>query len=136
MNLFALPKGPMEGLPNNHNLMRRIAVTPVGFYFLPPSVEQSNRVIREFKDHLFIRITFADENLSPIINTRDLSSEIWDRIENVLSNGITAANKKFSFLHFSSSQLRECGAWFLHEEKDVSVEKILKWMGFFSILIH
>lgn len=61
-------------------LVARVLVTPTRIVRLPPEVELSNRVLRQYKDHTdrFIRISFGEENsgilhLGPrVANSRDL----------------------------------------------------------------
>ena len=61
----------------------------------------------------FLPVSFVDEELDKLFST-DLSSraqnkktEIYTRILSILNNGVVIGDKKFEFLAFSSSQLRE-----------------------------
>ncbi|PKI46848.1 hypothetical protein CRG98_032786 [Punica granatum] len=96
---------------------------PKRVYFSGPEVNVSNRVLRRYSDYIdnFLRISFVDEDLdkvhSKILSPRGsladsgMRTEIFTRILSTLQNGITIGDKKFEFLAFSSSQLRENSAW-------------------------
>ena len=62
----------------------------------------------------FLRINFADETLQPLFH-HEISGAIATWIKRVLTHGIHFAGGKYVFLAFSSSQLREHGAWFYRE---------------------
>ncbi|CAI9096669.1 OLC1v1032867C1 [Oldenlandia corymbosa var. corymbosa] len=131
--------------------IRRLIITPVKAYCLPPEVELSNRVLRHYRDiaDRFLRVTFMDEGMQTL-NKNVLNyypaSIVWDlnsnnspqrtamfrKVKAILSNGFYLCGRKYSFLAFSANQLRDRSAWFFAEEKDVQVDGILKWMGKFS----
>eukprot|EP00834_Sanchytrium_tribonematis_P004369 NODE_211_length_12764_cov_0.923727.p1 type:complete len:1193 gc:universal NODE_211_length_12764_cov_0.923727:10212-6634(-) len=95
---------------------KRVYITPTRICPQPPDAELSNRIIRQFQKYKdrFIRVTFVDENFGSVLQAR--SDEIFDRMKDLLSNGISVAGHKFVFLAYSNSQLREQGCWIYDEE--------------------
>lgn len=130
----------------SHNgLMRinRVQITPTKIYFCKPEVNVSNRVTRHFAEFIdnFLRVSFVDENLNTL-SSRDLSqwmgrgkpqkhTKIYERILSVLKEGIVIGNKKFDFLAFSSSQLRESSLWMFASTDTLCADGIRKWLGNF-----
>lgn len=57
---------------------------------------------------------------------------LYKRILSILKNGITVGSKKFDFLAFSSSQLRESSAWMFASRNGLSAASIRADMGDFS----
>ncbi|KAJ4972991.1 hypothetical protein NE237_006165 [Protea cynaroides] len=124
--------------------VRRVQITPSKVYFCGPEVNVSNRVLRHYSEHIdnFIRVSFVDESLDNLRST-DLSPRtssateerrtgIYRRILSTLRNGIVIGEKKFDFLAFSSSQLRDNSAWmFAKTEGGITAAVIRKWMGDF-----
>ncbi|KAF8035866.1 hypothetical protein BT93_C1786 [Corymbia citriodora subsp. variegata] len=130
--------------------IRRLIVTPTKAHCLPPEVELSNRVLRKYKDAAdrFLRVTFMDEGLEtmnanvlnyyipPIL--KDIKSvsysqktKIFKRVRMIMADGFYLCGRKYSFLAFSSNQLRDRSAWFFAEDKEINVNKIRAWMGKF-----
>ncbi|XP_010275353.1 PREDICTED: probable RNA-dependent RNA polymerase 1 [Nelumbo nucifera] len=138
------PKLPSISLDDGLVYVRRIQITPCKVYFCGPEVIVSNRVLREYSRYIdnFIRISFVDEDLDKIHST-DISprtsfanekghTEIYDRILSTLKNGIVIGDKKFDFLAFSSSQLRDNSAWMFASSNGYTAASIRQWMGDFS----
>ncbi|GLT28650.1 hypothetical protein SLA2020_035660 [Shorea laevis] len=144
--LFKSPKQP-----DNVVEFRRLAITPTKAYCLPPEVVISNRVLRKYKEvsDRFLRVTFMDEGMqtmnanvltyyvAPIV--RDLTSNffpqktrVFERIKSILSNGFYVCGRQYTFLAFSSNQLRDRSAWFFAEDGKVTVQGIVAWMGKFD----
>jgi RNA-dependent RNA polymerase len=94
-------------------LIRKVIVTPTRILCMPATVELGNRVLRHFHQHgdRFLRVTFADENLSKYLDGPKVANEVLARIGVILRDGITMFNRTFDFLAFSSSQLREHSCW-------------------------
>ncbi|KAG6507451.1 probable RNA-dependent RNA polymerase SHL2 [Zingiber officinale] len=139
--------------PSNETVeVRRLAITPTKAYCLPAEVELSNRVLRKYKEvaDRFLRVTFMDEgmqqlnnnvlnyNVAPIV--RDITSSSFPqkttafrRVNQILTNGFQLCGRKYSFLAFSSNQLRDRSAWFFAEVPNtITVSNIRNWMGKFS----
>ncbi|KDP38635.1 hypothetical protein JCGZ_03988 [Jatropha curcas] len=131
--------------------IRRLAITPTRAYCLPPEIELSNRVLRKYKNFAdrFLRVTFMDEGLQTInANTltyyvapivRDITStsfsqktRIFKRVKSILTDGFYLCGRRYSFLAFSSNQLRDRSAWFFAEDGKIRVDQIRKWMGKFT----
>lgn len=122
--------------------VRRVQVTPSRVYFFGPEVNVSNRVTREYAEYIddFLRVNFVDENWNRLYST-DLSqgmpnsvqirTKVYKRILTVLTEGIAIGNKKFEFLAFSTSQLRESSVWMFASNDRVTADSIRKWMGDF-----
>ncbi|GKV13304.1 hypothetical protein SLEP1_g24332 [Rubroshorea leprosula] len=137
------PNSPAISLGDGLVYVRRVQITPSKVYFCGPEVNVSNRVLRNYSDDIdnFLRITFLDEDLDKIHST-DLSprtstngdrrTEIYKRILSILQNyGIVIGDKKFEFLAFSSSQLRENSAWMFASRDGLTAADIRAWMGNF-----
>jgi RNA-dependent RNA polymerase len=103
----------------------------------------SNRVLRHYRQDIenFLRVSFLDEELGKMFST-DLSprtpfsseerrTQIYMRILSVLRDGIVIGNKKFDFLAFSSSQLRDNSAWMFASRDGFTAADIRIWMGDF-----
>uniref|UniRef100_A0A0D9VKR2 RNA-dependent RNA polymerase n=1 Tax=Leersia perrieri TaxID=77586 RepID=A0A0D9VKR2_9ORYZ len=121
----------------------RVQVTPAKVYFYGPEINVSNRVVRNFSADIenFLRISFVDEDCEKLRAT-DLSprsasghdakrTALYNRVLSVLSDGITIGDKKFEFLAFSSSQLRDNSAWMFASRQGLTASNIRKWMGDF-----
>ncbi|KAL9265309.1 RNA-dependent RNA polymerase 1-like protein [Drosera capensis] len=115
--------------------VRRVQVTPCRVYFSGPEVNVSNRVLRNYPDDIdnFLRVSFVDEDLhSRSIGVVRKQTEIYERIISTLKNGIVIGDKKFEFLAFSSSQLREISLWLFARRPGLCADDIRGRMGDFS----
>uniref|UniRef100_A0A7N0TG81 RNA-dependent RNA polymerase n=1 Tax=Kalanchoe fedtschenkoi TaxID=63787 RepID=A0A7N0TG81_KALFE len=120
--------------------IRRVQITPTKVYFCGPEINVSNRVLRHYRDDTdnFLRVNFIDEDWDKMHST-DLSprssaaarTKIYSRILNVLREGIVIGDKKFEFLAFSSSQLRDNSTWMFASRPGLDAGCIRKWMGDF-----
>ncbi|CAB5369535.1 unnamed protein product [Rhizophagus irregularis] len=126
-------------VPNHCAMMRKVVVTPTTMYMLPPTMETSNRVIRnyEYKKDNFLRVHFSDEASNPIGSSSGnfndtFNDALYNRIYYTLNNGIKIGNVHYEFLAFSSSQLRDHSCWFFASTEDLTANNIRKWMGDFS----
>ncbi|KAL8218556.1 hypothetical protein R6Q57_021929 [Mikania cordata] len=136
-------RSPTISLDTGLVYVRRVQVTPSKVYFWGPEVNVSNRVLRHYANHIdnFLRVSFADEELGKLYST-DLSPKvrqngesrttIYRRILSILRDGIVIGNKKFEFLAFSSSQLRDNSTWMFASTGNLNAAEIRKWMGDFS----
>ncbi|KAM7488843.1 hypothetical protein LguiB_026327 [Lonicera macranthoides] len=130
------PRSPAIALDDGLVYIRRVQVTPCKVYFCSPEVNMSNRVLRHYSDDIdnFLRISFVDEELGKMYSTDLLprtTTGICSRILSVLRHGIVIGNKKFDFLAFSSSQLRENSAWMFASRPGLTAADIRAWMGDF-----
>ncbi|XP_074287131.1 RNA-dependent RNA polymerase 6 [Silene latifolia] len=131
--------------------VRRIIITPTKAYCLPPEIELSNRVLREY-NHVsdrFLRVTFMDEGLQ-MLNSSVLScygapilkiitknsflqrTLVFNRVKSILRDDFYLCGRKYTFLAFSANQLRDRSAWFFAEDQNLTVFKIRSWMGKFT----
>ena len=59
-------------------------------------------------------------------------SKMYERIKNILINGVNVCDRNYQFLAFSSSQLREHSCWmFAAPDDNCTVDTIREWMGDF-----
>ncbi|KAJ9708546.1 hypothetical protein PVL29_000538 [Vitis rotundifolia] len=122
--------------------VRRVQITPCKVYFCGPEVNVSNRVLRNYPEDIdnFLRVSFLDENLekihstviSPRMSNEGRRTGVYRRILSILQNGIVIGDKKFDFLAFSSSQLRDNSAWMFASRPGLTAADIRSWMGDFS----
>ncbi|GBC04988.1 hypothetical protein RclHR1_00060001 [Rhizophagus clarus] len=126
-------------IPDYCVMMRKIIVTPTTMYMLPPNMETSNRVIRNFKEKKdrFLRVHFADEGSTKIGASSGDENEshndaLYNRIFRTLLEGIKIGDTHYEFLAFSSSQLRDHSCWFFASTNDLTADNIRDWMGNFS----
>ena len=95
-----------------------VTFTPTRMVLEGPYATQSNRVIREYKgyeDH-FIRVDFRDENRLQYRWDREVdgSSFVRERVGTTLKHGFVLAGRRFEFLAYSNSALREHAVWFMN----------------------
>jgi RNA-dependent RNA polymerase len=109
-------------LPPSLVSIRRLEVTPSTILCLGPETAVANRVTRKLAggDRL-LRVTFRDEGggqlASKALQSEDgknTRSDLYYRIEAFLRDGFKLGNRRYSFLAFSTSQIREQAVWFLH----------------------
>nr|APO15852.1 RNA-dependent RNA polymerase 6 [Sesuvium portulacastrum] len=134
--------------------VRRLIITPTKAYCLPPEVELSNRVLRQYKhvSDRFLRVTFMDEGMqmlnsnvlsyyaSPIVkmitsNSYLQRTSVFKRVNSILKHGFYLCGRMYTFLAFSSNQLRDRSAWFFAEDKNdrnLTANNIRNWMGKFK----
>ncbi|OAY29319.1 RNA-dependent RNA polymerase 1 [Manihot esculenta] len=136
-------KSPSISLDSGLVYVRRVQITPCKVYFCGPEVNVSNRVLRHYPEYIsnFLRVSFVDEDLEKIHSTdlsprsssenEDRRTLIYKRILSTLQNGIVIGKKKFEFLAFSSSQLRENSCWMFASRYGLTAADIRDWMGNF-----
>lgn len=98
-------------------LIHKATVTPTGTFLEGPEPETKNRVLRKYdgRTDFFLRVSFVDEDAARLQFDRNVSlDEIYhQRFKGVLSAFIEVAGRKFEFLGFSHSSLREQTCWFM-----------------------
>ncbi|KAH6697067.1 RNA dependent RNA polymerase [Plectosphaerella plurivora] len=128
---------PKVNVPHYCAIIRKALITPTTIYYSSPSMEASNRILRQFS-HLqdrFLRVQFIDElHLGRLksMNTVDQDHYLFRRVFHTLVNGIRVGDRHFKFLAFGNSQIRECGAYFFSETGDTTCKSIRSWMGDFD----
>ncbi|KAI0671718.1 RdRP-domain-containing protein [Trametes maxima] len=92
-------------------------VTPTKVLLRGPFETQSNRVVRKYHDYRenFMRIEFREETGMPLRWPKEVSGRllIEQRFGDVLKKGLVIAGRRFRFLGYSNSGLREHTAWFM-----------------------
>ncbi|EKM55297.1 uncharacterized protein PHACADRAFT_173398 [Phanerochaete carnosa HHB-10118-sp] len=132
-------------LSSGNFMCHHVTITPTRMLLEGPYVIQSNRVIRQYRgyeDH-FIRIDFRDEDRLQYRWDRDTDGKslLENRVGGLLKGGFSLATRKFEFLAYSSSALREHAVWFVnpfyHQEKGwIDAEYIRSSLGDFSAVIN
>jgi hypothetical protein len=94
-----------------------VTITPTGQLLGGPIPETSNRVLRWYSDyqHHFLRVDFSEEDGNNIRLDREVDNAtfVQERFGSVLKNGIKVAGRRFEFLAYSQSALREHAVWFI-----------------------
>ena len=55
-------------------------------------------------------------------------TKIFSRVKDILTKGFYLCGQQYSFLAFSSNQLRDQSTWFFAEDRELGVSCIHKWM--------
>ena len=138
-----IPEMPAIALDDGLVYVHRVQITPTKVYFCGPEINLSNRVLRNFPNEIdnFLRVSFVDEDsdrlfsahLAPRASSANgkRRTRLYNRILSILRNGIVIGDKKFEFLAFSSSQLREGSVWMFASRDGLTAEDIRNWMGDF-----
>ncbi|RDY14110.1 RNA-dependent RNA polymerase 1, partial [Mucuna pruriens] len=138
-----LPVSSAISLVDGLVYVHRIQVTPSKIYFCGPEVNLSNRVLRNYPQDIdnFLRVSFVDEDMDrlhsadlvPHTSSIDVDREtkLHERVLSTLKNGIAIGDKKFEFLAFSPSQLRDNSVWMFASRTGLTASDIRKWMGEF-----
>ncbi|KAG7371402.1 RNA-dependent RNA polymerase [Nitzschia inconspicua] len=111
------------GLPIPEHCVRvpRMLLSPCQKRIIEVGTEMSNRVIRKFTKefHLkpcsFLRLQVGDETGEPLFD--DLSPSVHAHITSAVLNGIEVNGRKYRFLAYSSSQLKESSLWMVDSTK-------------------
>jgi RNA-dependent RNA polymerase len=119
--------------PNHCTIVRSATITPTMVYFNSPAVEISNRVIRGLTQHTdrFLRVRFSEElDYGQIMSSHGQRNDsVYDRIRQILRNGIVLGDRTYEFLAFGNSQFRERGAYFFAPTVDYSCQRIRDELG-------
>ncbi|CDO73610.1 hypothetical protein BN946_scf185014.g80 [Trametes cinnabarina] len=121
-----------------------VTFTPTRVILEGPYVSVSNRVIRQFtgyEDH-FIRVDFRDEDRLQYRWAREVDGTtlLTERVGGILKNGFELGGRRYEFLAYSSSALREHAVWFMspfhHPTRGhVTAQSIRDSLGDFSNVI-
>ncbi|KAD2804274.1 hypothetical protein E3N88_37651 [Mikania micrantha] len=136
-------RSPAISLDSGLVYVRRVQITPTKVFFCGPEVNVSNRVLRHYADYIdnFLRVSFLDEELVKLYSTElsprvglngESKTGIYRRILSILRDGIVIGDKKFEFLAFSSSQLKDSSTWMFASTGELNAAAIRNWMGDFS----
>ena len=143
MEIFKLdvPKSSLsKRIPQYCVYSRTANVTPSTMYFGSRTVETSNRIVRQYKEHQdrFLRVRFSDERYDgKIHSTHDnTQAAVFARVFRCLKNGISIGDRHFEFLAFGNSQFREHSAYFFASEPLLKANHIRAWMGDFTDIFN
>lgn len=133
-----LPTKPAEDLFE----CLHVVVTPTRLRFVGPFMEGTNRIVRRYAAHTdsFLRVSFEDETRTKYRFDHDVDgrSFILERVGSILRKGLTVGGRKFEFLAYSQSALKEHAVWFLspfHDEKEsrrIDARTIIEDIGSFD----
>lgn len=137
--------GLAKPLPKNCVSVAKVIVSPSRILLMAPEVMMVNRVVRRFGPDYALRCVFRDDNLGRLairdfsVNNIDhMSNIVTEGIYNTLRNGIQVADRLYSFLGWSNSQMRDQGCYLYAPRVDPitgkmtgTVEDIRIWMGDF-----
>ncbi|KAI0033364.1 RNA dependent RNA polymerase-domain-containing protein [Vararia minispora EC-137] len=110
-----------------------VTITPTSIALEGPFPEQSNRVIRTYpkeKHECFLRVCFLDEDRLHYRFDREVDGKgfLEERVGKVLHNGLEIAGRRFKFLAYSQSALKEHAVWFVkpfsYEDKHSTTHSI------------
>ncbi|KAF8321798.1 RdRP-domain-containing protein [Clavulina sp. PMI_390] len=120
-------------------------VTPTSIIPRGPYPDQSNRVLRRYhaNNDSFIRVNFSDEARLEFRFERGIDGEkfVRDRVGTLLKNGISVAGRRFDFLGYSNSALKEHAVWFVTpfidaEGRHVTADIVRAGLGNFDQVIR
>lgn len=142
MSLFedkdALGYHPKLKLPNYCAYTRKATITPTTIYYSSPTVETTNRVLRQYiklYGDRFLRVQFTDEKQMGAIQScsdKARNDALYNRVLFTLKNGIRLGNRHYQFLAFGNSQFRQNGAYFFCPTEHITCDAIRNWMGDFT----
>ena len=97
-------------------LSYHLIITPSDRILEGPLPDQTNSVLRRFGNHdCFLRVSFNDENRSKLRRDMGLSITqlLKSRCHNMLTNGFQLVGRKYEFLGYSMSGLKDHSVWFV-----------------------
>ncbi|KAI0348632.1 RdRP-domain-containing protein [Trametopsis cervina] len=118
-----------------------VTCTPTTFRLDGPYPERSNRIVRQYASHqdCFLRVSFVDETDLQYRFDRDVDgrSFIQRRVGGILRSGLEIAGRRFEFLAYSQSALKEHAVWFVMEFRTrdgtiVNAQSIIAGLGRFD----
>eukprot|EP00961_Rhodomonas_salina_P236777 3200310-Rhodomonas_salina.1 len=79
----------------------------------------------------FLRVAFGDEDGGRFLRGDTSSKVLCERMEQIPRDGININGRRYEFLGYSSSQLKELGMWFVHFDRarQWNVKKVWQWIG-------
>lgn len=136
------PRDP-DSLPERHIpahcfSVPRIHITPLKQRIVGFEVEMSNRVIRRFVEEesfcreSFLRLQVCDEDGRKLFHN-DLSNSVVSKLKSTILSGVVLNGRRYMFLAFSSSQLKECSVWMVCPEGAWTIMRMRHSLGDFSM---
>jgi len=123
-----------QTIPSHCVSIPKILITPTRVFTVGFETETSNRAIQLFHNvhgislESFARVQVLDEDMSSIF-PRDIASSIETRFRQLLNRGIDVAGKHFTFLAYSSSQLKEASVWMVSLPDNNTVVQLRSELG-------
>jgi RNA-dependent RNA polymerase len=71
-------------------------------------------------------------NKIPSSVNRTQLDELYSRIFRILKDGIMVGGRRFEFLAFGNSQLRDHGCYMFQSDDNLTADMIREWMGIFD----
>jgi RNA-dependent RNA polymerase len=110
---------PQSGVYLSYHLI----ITPTRHILEGPFPDRSNSVLRRYgHQECFLRVSFQDENRAKLRRARDpdylVTQLLRTRYRPILLNGCRVAGRKFQFLGYSMSGLKEHSVWFMTPFQD------------------
>lgn len=122
-------------IPPKTKRICQLVITPTRLVFFPSEINFENRIIRKYDADYALRVSFRDDDygkLSYRSNTMD-DNFVKEVLSDPVLKGITVGPKRFEFLGWSNSQLRDHGVFMYAEDKNGNTaESIRSWMGNFT----
>lgn len=120
-------------IPSYCTLLRSVTITPSHVYVSSPTVEMSNRIVRQFSEHhdRFLRIRFTDEKTEGKIHARTNSTQepLYGRVRRALLQGLVVGGRHYDLLASGNSQFRDHGAYFFAANVSLNAQAIRDWIG-------
>lgn len=116
-------------------MTRRITITPTRLLLWAPELLFGNRVVRNFDPEFAVRVSFRDDNMRKLTSPALFADKgFMERcVVHPMTEGIHIGTRKYEFLAWSNSQLRDHGVWMYAKDlKGITSADIRKWMGDFS----
>jgi RNA-dependent RNA polymerase len=132
--------GPLSErpIPGHCFSIPRLHLTPSRQFLVGFEVEMSNRVVRRFVEEenfcpeSFLRVQICDEDGQKLFYN-DLSDSVVSRITTAILSGIDLNGRRYSFLAYSSSQLKDSSLWMVCPEGEWTVPRMRESLGNFSV---
>ncbi|GJJ15893.1 hypothetical protein Clacol_010171 [Clathrus columnatus] len=95
-----------------------VIITPSGYNLNTVSLDMSNRILRTYPYHHdhFLRVSFTDEQgLSLRFQNQNIEKKkyIKEYVGQIMKKGFRFIGRKFQYLHYSHSSLKELTFWFI-----------------------
>ncbi|KAF7782738.1 hypothetical protein Agabi119p4_2114 [Agaricus bisporus var. burnettii] len=124
----------------------QVTISPTSIFLNGPFIDKSNRVLRRYSKanhENFLRVEFRDENNLQYRSDKDIDDEefVRRRLGHFMHEGLVIAGRRFRFLAYSQSALREHSVWFVKAFRDpkhgiVNAGKIIESLGNFRDLAY
>jgi RNA-dependent RNA polymerase len=129
---------PEHPIPGHCFSIPRLHLTPCRQLLVGFEVEMSNRVIRRFveEEHFcpesFLRLQVCDEDGQKLFYNA-FSDPVVSRIITRIHSGVVLNGRRYNFLAYSSSQLKDSSLWMVCPEGRWTVQRMRESLGNFSM---